>query len=172
PESLIATAFDPSLTTFARLLPLLMAAYDRLPRGDPQRAALAGQIELLRGWDYRWSLESTQTSLAVFWGEALWAACLPAAKEAEMTIWDYAAERASDTQRLAALDDASRRLLESFGSWRVPWGDINRFQRIDGSITQAFSDASPSIPVPFTSSQWGSLAAFEPTRNSGTRRRY
>jgi acyl-homoserine-lactone acylase len=172
PESLIATAFDPYLTTFARLLPLLVAAYDRLPQGDPERAALSGQIELLRSWDYRRSLESTQTSLAVFWGEALWNACLPAAKDAEMTIWDYAAERASDTQRLTALGDASRRLLEVFGSWRVPWGDINRFQRNDASIIPSFSDANPSIPVPFTSSQWGSLAAFEPSRNSGTKRRY
>ena len=171
-ESLIAAAFDPYLPTFARLLPLLVAAYDRLPRGDPQRAALAGQIELLRSWDYRWGLESTQTSLAVFWGEALWTECLPAAKEADMSIWDYAAERASDPQRLAALRDASQRLVQGFGSWRVPWGDINRFQRNDASVAQSFSDASPSIPVPFTSSQWGSLAAFEPSRHSGTKRRY
>jgi acyl-homoserine-lactone acylase len=172
PESLIATAFDSYLEAFARLLPLLVAAYDRLPQDDPQRAALAGQIELLRHWDYRRSLESSQTSLAVYWGEGLWAACLPAAKAADMTVWDYAAERATDVQRLTALRDASQRLVEAFGSWKVPWGDINRFQRIDPSITPSFSDASPSIPVPFTSSQWGSLAAFEPNRTSGTRRRY
>jgi acyl-homoserine-lactone acylase len=172
PESLIAAAFDPYLTTFARLIPALVAAYDRLPQGRPERTALTGQIELLRTWDYRWSLESTQTSLAVFWGEALWAACSRAAKDAEMSIWDYAADRASDTQRLAALGEASRRLLEAFGSWRVPWGDINRFQRNDASITPSFSDARPSIAVPFTSTQWGSLATFEPSQHAGTKRRY
>ncbi|HET7250475.1 MAG TPA: penicillin acylase family protein, partial [Gemmatimonadales bacterium] len=44
--------------------------------------------------------------------------------------------------------------------WRTPWGDINRFQRLDDSIASHFDDARPSTPIPFTSSIWGSLAAF------------
>ena len=35
-----------------------------------------------------------------------------------------------------------------------------------------FSDAEPSIPVPFTSSRWGSLAAFGASAYPGTRRYY
>jgi acyl-homoserine-lactone acylase len=42
----------------------------------------------------------------------------------------------------------------------VPWGRINRFQRLDDSIAAHFDDAQPSIPVGFTSAQWGSLASF------------
>ena len=48
-----------------------------------------------------------------------------------------------------------------FGKWQIPWGEVNRFQRVTGDIVQPFDDSKPSIPVPFTSGRWGSLAAFE-----------
>jgi acyl-homoserine-lactone acylase len=79
------------------------------------------------------------------------------------------AERTSDAQRLAALAEASDRLVKDFGSITVPWGEINRFQRIDGALEQSFSDTKPSIPIAFTSSQWGSLAAFSAKRYPGTK---
>ncbi|AVT34676.1 acylase [Plantactinospora sp. BC1] len=172
PQTLIQAAFDRYLTAFARLVPGLVAAWDRLPEGDPRKAGLAGQVDLLRGWDYRWGAESTATSLAVFWGEALWAPLAQAARDAGMSMWDYLAERATDAQRLEALDAATQRLTQDFGSWQVPWGEINRFQRNDGAITQTFDDAKPSIPVPFTSAQWGSLASFGARRWPGTKRYY
>ena len=71
-----------------------------------------------------------------------------------------------------ALVEASDRLQQDFGSWGVPWGEINRFQRIDGAIVQTFDDAKPSIPVPFASSRWGSLASFGAHRWPGTKRYY
>jgi acyl-homoserine-lactone acylase len=171
-EKLVAAAYDPYLTAFARLIPPLLAAYERLPAGDPMRQQLAPPIELLRGWDYRWSLTSTATSLAVFWGEALWARSSEAARAARVALWDYLAERASDADRLAALKEAADRLTQDFGSAQVPWGEINRFQRNDGAIVQTFDDGKPSIPVPFTSSQWGSLASFGARRYPGTKRYY
>lgn len=51
-------------------------------------------------------------------------------------------------------------------------GEINRYQRNDGAIVQEFSDAKPSIPVPFTSSRWGSLASFGAKAYRGTKRYY
>jgi acyl-homoserine-lactone acylase len=169
PQSLISAAFDPYLTAFARLVPGVLAAYDHLPDGDSQRVKLHGPIELLRAWDFHWGVDSRPTSLAVFWGEALFPAAMKPAKEADMTVWDYVAERATDAQRLAALNEASDRLVKDFGSWSVPWGEINRFQRNDGAIVQTFSDTRPSIPIGFTASQWGSLAAFGAERYPGTK---
>ena len=52
------------------------------------------------------------------------------------------------------------------------WGEVNRFQRNDGAIQQTFSDARPSIPVPFVWSRWGSLASFSARSYPGTRRWY
>jgi acyl-homoserine-lactone acylase len=51
-------------------------------------------------------------------------------------------------------------------------GEINRFQRLTGAIVQPFTDAGPSIAVPFTSAQWGSLASFGARRYPGTKRYY
>ncbi|HEY3684413.1 MAG TPA: penicillin acylase family protein [Streptosporangiaceae bacterium] len=171
PQTLIDAAFDSYLTAFARLLPGLITAWDRLPEGG-QKAKLADQAGLLRGWDYRWAADSTATSLAVFWGEDLWAACSAAAAAAGLSVWDYMADRATDAQRLTALDTATQRLTAGFGGWRVPWGTINRFQRVDDAIVQTFDDGKPSIPVPFTSAQWGSLASFGAKAYPGTKRYY
>jgi len=171
-ESLRAAAYDPFLTAFAQLVPPLLRDYDAAPAGDPLKARLAGPIALLRGWDYRWSAESAPTSLAVFWGEELWGRTAADARRAGMTVYDYMAQRASPDQKLQALAAAADRLEHDFGSWRTPWGRINRFQRLNGALVQPFNDAGPSIPVPFTSAQWGSLASFGARRYPGTRRYY
>ncbi|MET0338069.1 MAG: penicillin acylase family protein, partial [Caulobacter sp.] len=84
--TLIEAAYDPHLTAFSRLIPTLTGAYDRLPAADPLKAKLAGQIELLRAWDKRWGLTSEATSLAVFWGEALWAPSAASAKAAGVSV--------------------------------------------------------------------------------------
>lgn len=167
PESLIAAAYDPWLPAFERLIPTLVAAQAAMP--DAKSAAA---VALLGKWDRKWSATSTETSLAVFWGEALWETAAAPAAAADMSVWDYMATRSSNAERLAALDAAMARLTADFGSWQVPWGEINRFQRNDGTITQKFDDAKPSTPVPFTSAQWGSLAAFGAMRYPGTRRYY
>jgi acyl-homoserine-lactone acylase len=54
----------------------------------------------------------------------------------------------------------------------VPWGEINRFQRNDDALIQTFDDAKASIPVPFASAIWGSLASFGTKRYPGTKRFY
>jgi acyl-homoserine-lactone acylase len=67
---------------------------------------------------------------------------------------------------------ASAKLKADFGSWKTPWGEINRFQRLTGDIVQPFNDAGPSIPVGFTSSTWGSLASFGERAYPGTKKWY
>lgn len=169
---LIEKAYDPYLTAFARLIPTLEAAFLATPDSDPLKARLAEQVKALSAWDRKWSARSTETSLAVFWGEAMWAKAGPAAKAAGLNTYDYMADRLTPADKLAALAEASDRLTADFGSWKTPWGEINRFQRNDGSIVQTFDDNRPSIPVPFTSAQWGSLASFGAKRWPGTKRYY
>lgn len=166
-DSLVAAAYDAWLPLFAEQLPGLVAAHAKA--ADPARAEA---IALLAKWDCRWSLTSTETSLAVFWADALWAKGAEAAAAQQITVPHWMAEQASDAQKLAALDEALARLKADFGRWQVPWGEINRFQRTDGAITQRFDDSKPSTPVPFASAWWGSLAAFGAQRYPGTRRYY
>jgi acyl-homoserine-lactone acylase len=172
PQTLVGAAYDPYLTAFARFVPLLLAAYDRVPEKDPRHAFLAQPIGLLRHWDYRWSLRSAATSLAVFWGESLWGVAAEPAQNIDMTVWDYMAERTTDDQKLTALSQAVQHLTRDFGNAVVPWGEINRFQRNDGAIVQSFDDHKPSTPIPFTYSRWGSLASFSSMSYPGTHRYY
>jgi acyl-homoserine-lactone acylase len=170
--TLIQAAYDPYLPAFAKLIPTLVTAYDATPASDPLKAKLAEPIATLRGWDDRWSAASVPTSLAVFWAEALWAKLAPDAKSAEMPHYSEEEARATPAQKLSALSEAVDRLTQDFGTWRTPWGQINRFQRINDAIVQHFDDKAPSIPVPFTSSQWGSLASFGARRYEGTKNYY
>ncbi|HEY7194940.1 MAG TPA: penicillin acylase family protein, partial [Gemmatimonadales bacterium] len=160
-QSLTAAAFDSYLPAFERMIPPLLAAYDQLSPTDSLKSMLAEPIAALRGWDYRWGAESVPTSLAVFWGERVGRRVAPAARAASISQMQYVATgKAQPPDLLSALSDAVDALTRDFGSWKTPWGDINRFQRLDDSIVGHFDDARPSIPVPFTASSWGSLAAF------------
>jgi acyl-homoserine-lactone acylase len=169
-QGLIDSAFDSYLTAFADLTPRLIADYDAAPASDPRKAQLAEPIAALRTWDYRWGAESVPTALSVVWGSILWDKTAPRARAAGTSVFT-AMGQASAGERLDALAQAVARLDQDFGTWRTPWGQINRFQRLDDSITPHFDDAKPSFPVPFTSSNWGSLASFAAVRN-GTRRYY
>jgi len=169
-EGLRAAAYDPDLPAFDRLIPKLVEAYE-LASPD-QKAELAGQVAALKAWDRRWSATSIETSLAVFWAEALFAKSAPEARKAGMTVYEYMVQRSPSADRLAALAEASARLTADFGSWKTPWGEINRFQRLTGDIVQTFRDDGPSIAVPFTAGAWGSLASFASRRYPGTKRYY
>ncbi len=155
-NSLVAAAYDSYLPAFDTLLPSLFKAYEATPADSPLKAKVAEQIDALRAWDQRWSVTSVPTSLAVYWGERIGAR----------------ANAATPSQLLQALADASDALTRDFGSWKTPWGEINRFQRLTGDIVQPFNDAAPSIPVGFTSSRWGSLASFGARTYQGTKKMY
>ncbi|MHB0949417.1 MAG: penicillin acylase family protein [Gemmatimonadaceae bacterium] len=171
-QRLIDAGFDSYLPAFTDVLPPLFTAYDALPAGDPLRSRLAEQVAALRAWDRRWSASSVPTSLAVFWGEELWSRSGAASARAGVPIYEYMATRTTAAERLGALAAASDKLTADFGIWRTPWGEINRFQRITGDIVHPFSDAAPSIPVPFTSARWGSLASFGARQYPNTKRWY
>jgi acyl-homoserine-lactone acylase len=172
PQGLMALAYDSYLPAFATLVPQIVAAFDALPSSDPQRARLASPVALLRSWDRRWSAQSHATSLAVFWGDGLWREVGAIAKAERIAVPDYIATRVSPRAKLAALDAAVAKLKREFGDWRVPWGTINRFQRLDNRIDPHFDDRAPSTAVPFTSAQWGSLASFGARAYDNTRRYY
>ena len=159
-SSLTAMAFDRYLPAFAQMIPPLLKAYDQLPASDTMRTALADQIAMLRGWDFRWGASSIPTSLAVFWGEDVLRRVGREARAASASPMDFVANGATASELLQSLAAASARLTRDFGTWKTPWGDINRFQRLDDAIESHFDDAQPSAPVPFTSSRWGSLASF------------
>jgi acyl-homoserine-lactone acylase len=172
PAALNEAAYDSFLPAFEPLIPALVSGYDELASTNPLKQKLADQIAILRGWDYRWSLHSVATTLAALWGDALWEEAKTDPDAENISVYDWIAEHTSAQRKLAALSAVSDRLQHDFGSWRIPFGSINRYQRLTGAIVQNFTDSGPSVPVPFTSSRWGSLASFGASRYEGTNKYY
>ena len=154
-EGLRDAAFDSYLPSFDDLLPPLFRDFDA-SADSPTKQKVAEAVGLLRGWDRRWAAHSIPTSLAIFYGDEI----------------QRNAKGATPEQRLAALSTALDTLTTNFGSWKTPWGEINRFQRISSEIVHPFDDAKPSIPVAFPSARYGSLASFGAAPRNGTKKWY
>ena len=151
-DKLIATAYDSYLIYFETLIPKLVKVFEDSDLAFKKE--LTEAVEHLNNWDLRYTLSSTETSLAIYWAQEL------------------NRSRNSDNQMLTALRRAIHTLETDFGSWKTPWGEINRYQRINGDIRQPFNDSEPSLPVDFASSRWGSLASFGARTYPGTKKMY
>jgi len=171
-ESLNAAAYDSYLPWFETTIPALIRAWDGAPAENPLKTILAQQIGVLRDWDFRWGVASVPTSLAVFWGDDLRRRVAADARNAGIPLENYVANKMTGEQLLQSLSAASEKLTADFGTWKTPWGDINRYQRIDDDIVPRFTDAWPSIPVGFTWGFWGSLASFSARPYPGTKKWY
>ena len=158
-DSLITAAYDPALPAFETLLPLLLRAFDALSAADPRRTALAAPIAALRGWDYRTSVDSIPTTLAILWAQSF-GPIISEAKNRELVLVDHLVASLTAPQCLDALAQVTARLTRDFGTWQTPWGEINRFQRPSGDLNSKFDDAAPSLPIAYAPSDWGSLPAF------------
>ena len=171
-EKLLEAAYSSQMPGFEPIIPALIRAYDNAPGSNPLKAELLQQIEILRSWNYRWDIESVATSIATYWAEDMMQRVAQKARDSSMSTLEYIAQSATGDDHLESLASAIKLLTTEFGDWRIPWGEINRFQRINGDLQQPFSDSEPSIPVGFHSGRWGSLASFGARRYPGTARRY
>jgi acyl-homoserine-lactone acylase len=169
-KALRAAAYDSYQPAFARLIPGLVRAWDAAPAGASKNR-LADAIGQLRGWDYRWSTASIPNTLANFWGDAMLRKVEGGAWGLGLSSYD-AMDAAPGAVKLEALAAALDRLTRDFGRWDVPWGEVNRFQRISPAIDHPFTDAGPSIPVGFSSARWGSLASFGAAPRHGSKKWY
>jgi acyl-homoserine lactone acylase PvdQ len=168
-EKLRDAAYDSYLPWFEKTIPALVSAWNKLPQEDPLKEKFKDQISILREWNLRWSTDSIATSLAVFWAGEIVRTLGPSPG---VQSQDNVAGKATPTQLVEALMRASDRLTSNFGKWQTPWGEINRFQRLTGDIVHPFNDAAPSIPVGFTSGNWGSLASFGAAQARNTKKWY
>jgi acyl-homoserine lactone acylase PvdQ len=173
-DGLIAAAYDSYQPWFEKPIPQLIKAWDAAAATNPLKAKLAEQIAMLRAWDLRWSPASIPTSLAVFWGSEIQrtAGGRRGGGSGQAAPVDDPLVNATPDQLLQALSTASDKLAADFGSWKTPWGDINRFQRLTDDLVHPFSDAGPSIPVSFTTATWGSLASFAARTYNGSKKIY
>jgi acyl-homoserine lactone acylase PvdQ len=177
-DKVIKAGYDNRLAAFEILVPALIKCFGQNVHGnDPLYNKLYEPVSILRSWDFRCDENSIATTLAIEWGQKI----LPGIfrtkiiddEEADQVEKaKYFAANAKPEELLpplvAAIDDLQRR----YGNWKIPWGEINRFQRISSDIDNKFDDSKPSIPVGFVSSTWGMLPSYTSRTYPGTTKRY
>ncbi len=158
-DDLIKKGYDHYLAAFDVMFPSLFSAYAQAP--DSLKQQLAEPVKILQQWDKRSAISSIATTLAVEWGTRMLTG-LPRATNAEQAT--YQTERmkvliksTTPEQELKFLLEVLKSLEVRFGNWKIPWGDINRYQR---STDGKFHDDQPSIAVAQTSSAFGQLPSF------------
>jgi acyl-homoserine-lactone acylase len=156
-DKLIRLAYDPYLPAFEVLIPGLVKAFDTQKPNDPK---LKEAIEVMRRWDFAVSTESVAMSLAHFYATNAFKNGTAPKSLALMDRVAYYAQTAPAQERLDLFAQAVAQLEKDFGQWNMPWGEINRYQRLTGDIKQPFNDAKPSIPIGMASGNWGALASF------------
>jgi len=171
-DGLLDLAYDTYLPGFAKLIPGLVEAYDQ---SDADNSQIAGAIEYLRDWDFRVSADSVAMTLAHFYGSNYNSdGDRPGAIDGAsfMERVNYFGNGSPHEERLKIFTDTVAMLVADFGQWDTPWGEVNRYQRINGDIRQPFNDDEPSLPIGMASGNWGALASFGARRYPGTKRIY
>ncbi|MBW4889088.1 penicillin acylase family protein [Mucilaginibacter sp. HMF5004] len=171
-DSLIAKGYDKHLAAFDVMLPPLFTVYEQ--SDDKFKDDYADLFKELQAWDKRASTTSVVTTLAVLWGNAMMAEQLPRAKTVEEGTYatDRIAAMAKNTNlktQLNYLLKVVKELENKYGTWRVPWGNINRYQRPADGV---FDDKKPSMPVGQVSSAFGQLPSYVSKQMPGTEKRY
>jgi acyl-homoserine-lactone acylase len=174
-DKVIAAGYDTNLAAFEVLIPALVQAFEK---NEMQYLALKEPISLLKNWDFHCGTQSIPTTLAIEWGTRL----LPNIQKEKGILLDEEADQVTKTKQYVTncpADDLLRPFVETlkdlenkFGTWKMPWGDINRFQRISSDINQKYDDNKTSIPVPFASSTWGMLPSYTGRYFEATKKRY
>ena len=167
-ESLIDLAYDSYLPAFEALIPGLVRSFDEAPNTD-----LAEEIELLRNWDFRTSADSKAMTLAHFYGTALYQKAPSLKGYSPMELMQYWGQSAELSElRREVFAEAVSGLKRDFGSSLIEWAEVNRYQRLDASIFQAFNDSLPSVGIGHASGRWGALAAYGARYTNNTKKIY
>lgn len=166
-DSFLELAYDPYLPAFAKMIPELISAYSNAGNG-----AFNEQIEILKNWDFKTNKESVAMSMAHFYGlhYRIEIGSLNRFIDHSSIKEEYATP--SSEKLILAFSNAIKQMNEDFGSWNIPWGEINRFQRLSGDIDADFDDDKPYIPVGMASGTWGALAAFGARPTESAKRLY
>jgi acyl-homoserine lactone acylase PvdQ len=168
-DGLIELAHDPYLPGFEKLIGGLLEAWEQV---DDRDDVLAEPIRVLRDWDLATGKDSIAMSLAHFYGtNYLDRASFPEGLRGMERI-KFLGTGTPPAERLEVFAETLTMLNGDFGNWRTPWGEINRFQRLSGSIDLEYDDDAPSLAVGMANSRWGALADFGAKRRDGTKRLY
>jgi acyl-homoserine-lactone acylase len=173
-DKIIAAGYDNYLAAFEQLVPALVTGFEKtIAPNDPLYSKLAEPVSTLKKWDMRCATTSVATALAIEWVQKL----LPSINRAHpgvefVTRFQLYATLAPAREMIEALSGTVDSLTNKFGRWNIPWGQLNRYQRLTGGLQESYDDAQPSLPVGMAASTWGCLPSFVSRYFPGTQKRY
>ncbi|MGB5821049.1 MAG: acylase [Saonia sp.] len=168
-DSLIELGHDPYLPAFEKLIPGLVEAYDAQDDKNPK---LGEAVGILKDWDFRTSKESVAMTLAHYYGTLYGQQGQRPYQMSDMELMTYFGTKSPLQERLTIFGNVIEQLESDFGTWNIPWGEINRYQRLNSDIRQPFDDDKPSIAIGFASGRWGALAAYGARYTNDTKKIY
>lgn len=174
-DGVIAMGYDTYLPAFEVLLPALIKAYEQLPAENPLKVSLKDPIAELKKWDYCSSTTSVAATLAMEWAQkvnrGIQNVYINQGEKDQVEKTTEFAKTAKAEALLQPLKTTIDDLTKRFGKWQMPWGEVNRFQRLTGAMNEKYDDAAPSFPVAFGSALWGQLPSYRSNQFS-TNKRY
>ncbi len=176
-DKVIAKGYDTYLAAFEILIPALVNSFEKnYASGDTLYSTLKEPITVLKSWDFHSGENSIATTLAVEWAQKLNPVIqklyIDEGETDQVTNTKQFAGAASAEQLLPPLLKVINELTMKFGKWQIPWGEINRFQRLNNDIPEKYNDSLPSIPVGFASSLWGQIPAYNSYYFKSNNKRY
>lgn len=176
-DKVIADGYDTKLSIFEILIPSLITVFEKnIKTTDPEYAELAEPVSVLKNWDYYAKENSVATTLAVEWAYKLDPIILKAyIDQGELDQVENTknfAKNATVKQLVPQLQEVLKELKSKWGTWKVAWGEINRFQRSGGDIDLKYDDSKPSLPIAFGPGSWGSLPSFKSSYQKDSKKRY
>jgi len=168
-DGLIDLAHDPYLPAFESLIPGLIKAYYEYHDRNPK---LQGAMDVLADWDFKTSKKSVAMTLAHFYGTRYYQEGKYPDEMTPMERVKFWGSASPNSEKLRIFEAVIDQLTEDFGTWEIPWGEVNRYQRLNGDIRQEFDDSKPSIPIGFASGRWGALAAYGARYDNNTKKIY
>jgi acyl-homoserine lactone acylase PvdQ len=176
-DKIIAAGYNRKLAAMEILIPALINSFEKtIAPSDSLYAELIAPIQTLKNWDYHSAANSIATTLAVEWAEKIKEPItriyIDEGWDDQVTFVKKFAAAATSQQLISPFISAISGLKKRFGSWQIPWGEINRYQRISSDISQQYNDEQPSHPVGFASAAWGQLPSYISRYFPGTSKRY
>ncbi|HQR42121.1 MAG TPA: penicillin acylase family protein, partial [Gemmatales bacterium] len=131
--------FNTKCIVAEKQLPDVVKEYEALAKSDPKRAErLKEPMELIKGWDSVSTIDSVPMTLFALTYDKV----MQMVQKRDLL----------NSPRMRALEATLDDLQKNHGTWKVQWGEINRLQRLHGSMIDltgkgAFRDDQPSLPV-------------------------
>lgn len=176
-DEVITDGYDSKLSIFEILIPALTEVFEKnIKPTDTAYNELAEPISILKNWDYYAKENSIATTLAVEWAYKLdpiiQKAYVNEGETDQVENTKKFAKNATADQLVPQLQAVVKDLKAKWGTWQIPWGEINRFQRSNGDLNLKYDDSKPSLPIAYGPGSWGSLPSFKSSYQNGSKKRY